>query len=159
MNTAPRRRGRPPQSAAVVEAIAQEAQDTPETPVKPAQRRRRASVGGFNMKLSIPERAGFKRRWFNDTPGRIADAQELAYDHVTEAGIKSDSPDSRVRRLVGTQANGQALYAYLMETPESEYQAGLDEKEETHRQVDQAIRDGRDATGQVSNGYGQGSIR
>lgn len=157
----PRRRGRRAASAphgldAAVPVAA--AQDAP-ADAAPAKRRRRSSVGGFHMKLETPQREGFQRRWFNDTPGRIANAEELAYDHVTESGIKSDSPDSRVRRLVGTQANGQPLYAYLMETPVEEYRAGQAEREETHRQVDIAIRDGRDATGRISNGYGEGSIR
>lgn len=126
---------------------------------RPRKRRRRGSVGGFHLKLSAPERKGFIRRWVNDTPGRIASMEELAYTHVTEPGIKSDSPDSRVRRLVGTQANGAPLHAYLMETPLEEYQQGIEEKEELHRVVDEAIRAGRDATGRVQDAYGEGSIR
>lgn len=163
MNTIPKRRGRRPnaevaaQNTIAVPVSEDAAQKTESVP--PSKRRRRASVGGFNMKLAIPQRAGFVRRWFNDTPGRIAEAEDLAYDHVKEEGIKSDSPDSRVRRLVGTQANGQPLYAYLMETPKEEYRAGQDEKEEQHRLVDKAISEGRDATGRISNGYGEGSIR
>lgn len=148
-----RRRGRPPMNAApehVVETFA-------EAP-KPGKRRRRASTGGMNLKLAVPQRDGFQRRWFNDVEGRIAEAHELAYDHVTDPDIKSDSPDKRVRRHVGTKANGQPLYAYLMETPLDEYQAGIDEKEEQHRAVDQAINEGRDPTGRVQNAYGQSSI-
>lgn len=110
------------------------------------------------MKLAVPERKGYVRRWFNDIPGRIAEAEELAYDHVTDPSIKSDSPDGRVRRQVGTQANGQPLYSYLMETPIDEYRAGIEEKEEQHRAVDQAINEGRDLTGRVQNAYGQSSI-
>ncbi len=125
----------------------------------PAKRRRRASTGGYFKKLDAPERPGFQRRWFNDTPGRLAYAEELAYEHVTEPGIKSDSPDSRVRRLVGTQAGGQPQYAYLMETPIEEYQRGIDEKEEAHRAVDEAIRSGSDMTGRVQDAFGEGSIR
>lgn len=148
--TPPRRRGRPPASQA--------AKDAPDTTEAPKKRRRRASVGGFHLKLHAPERSGYHRRWFNDTPGRIANAEELAYDHVCDTSIKSDGTDTRVRRLVGTQANGQPLYAYLMETPIEEYQAGAEEKEETHRQIDKAIREGRDATGRMENSYGEGSI-
>ena len=148
--TPPRRRGRPPAN--------QDAMESPATEAAPKKRRRRASVGGFHLKLHAPERPGFHRRWFNDTPGRIANAEELAYDHVCDPSIKSDSTDTRVRRLVGTQASGQPLYAYLMETPIEEYQAGAAEKEETHRQIDKAIREGRDATGRMENSYGEGSI-
>lgn len=155
MTDAPRRRGRPPRTTADpvdTTIVTQEA--GPE--VKP--RRRRASVGGFHLKLSAPAREGYHRHWFNDTPGRIANAEELAYDHVHDPSIKSDSTDTRVRRLVGTQANGQPLYSYLMETPLEEYQRGQDEREEGHRQIDKAICEGRDATGRIENQYGEGSI-
>lgn len=161
MNEAPtpRRRGRPARSAVAPETVAQ---DTPAIEAaegaKPTRRRRRGNNGGFHLKLKVPERDGFHRRWFNDMPGRLAEAGELAYDHVTDPAIKSDSQDSNVRRLVGTQANGQPLYAYLMETPLEEYRAGQEEKEEGHRQIDKAIREGRDATGRVDNSYGEGSI-
>lgn len=127
-------------------------------PSEPAKRRRRADVGGLHLRLSCPTREGYQRRWFNDTPGRLAIADELAYEHVRESGIKSDSPDSRVRRLVGTQAGGAPLYAYLMECPQSEYLAGQAEKEEQHRAVDDAINRGEDPTGRVQNAYGEGSI-
>jgi hypothetical protein len=117
-------------------------------PTQPARRRKRADVGGQHLKLAMPQREGFQRRWVNDTPGRIAMFQELAYDHVSETGIKSDSPDSRVRRLVGTQAGGAPQYAYLMETPDSEYRAGIEEKEEGRRPFEEAIRRGEDTLGQ-----------
>lgn len=124
----------------------------------PTRRRKRADVNGMHLRLSAPAREGYQRRWFNDTPGRLATAEELAYDHVREPGIKSDSPDSRVRRLVGTQAGGAPLYAYLMETPQAEYQRGIEEKEEQHRAVDEAINRGEDPTGRVRDSYGEGSI-
>lgn len=168
MTNIPKRRGRRPNVAKAAPALSPDntAQENsaaftaslPEAAEAPTKRRRRASTGGFNMKLSAPERTGYRRRWFNDVPGRLAEAEELAYKHVTEQGIKSDSPDSRIRRLVGTQASGQPLYAYLMETPEEEYQAGILEREAAHRAVDDAIRAGRDATGQMQDAYGEGSI-
>lgn len=146
--TLPRRRGRPPMHATPAE----------EAPVTAGKRRRRSSTGGMHLKLAVPQREGYQRRWFNDVEGRLAEAHELAYDHVTDPDIKSDSPDSRVRRHVGTKANGQPLYAYLMETPLAEYRAGIAEREEQHRAVDQAINEGRDPTGRVQNTYGQSSI-
>lgn len=148
---APRRRGRPPVNTPPVDGEVATAAT--------GRRRRRASTGGMHLKLAAPQREGFQRRWFNDTEGRIAEAHELAYDHVTDPDIKSDSPDQRVRRHVGTQANGQPLYAYLMETPIEEYRAGISEREEQHRAVDQAINEGRDFTGRVQNTYGQSEIR
>ncbi len=121
----------------------------PKEAVAPSRRRKRADVGGQHLKLNAPERPGYHRRWVNDNPGRVAMFQELAYDHVTETGIKSDSPDSRVRRLVGTQAGGAPQYAYLMETPLAEFQAGVEEKEEARKPFEDAIRRGEDTLGQA----------
>jgi hypothetical protein len=125
-----------------------------------APRRRRASVGGHALKLSAPAKPGFKRRFFNDDGNRLADAEELGYDHVSETGLKTSSPGSRVSRLVGTKANGEPLHAFLMETPDELYAQGEAEKEAACRTVDDAIRAGRDSTGQMSptETYGQGSI-
>lgn len=123
-------------------------EDAPQAAVTPSRRRKRADVGGQHLRLKVPEREGYHRRWVNDNPGRIAMFQELAYDHVTETGIKSDSPDSRVRRLVGTQAGGAPQYAYLMETPQAEFQGGVEEKEEARRSFEDAIRRGEDTLGQ-----------
>lgn len=156
MNDIPevRRRGRPPVVKAEAPAIA------PVVTAAPGKRRRRASVGGHAMKLAAPARAGFTRRWFNDMNNRIASAEELAYEFVTEPGIETHDPSSRVSRIVGTKANGEPLRAYLMETPYELYAEGVAEKEDRNAEVDQAIRAGQDSTGQHrSDGYvGQGSI-
>jgi len=145
------RRGRPPAIKA----------DEPAEGVAPTTRRRRASVGGAAMKLLAPTRPGYVRRWFNDLGNRVADAQELAYDFVQDPDIKSHSQDTRISRLVGTKPDGSPLHAFLMETPEDEYAGGLAEKEAHNRKVDEAIRDGRDSTGQMDSRetYGHGSIK
>jgi len=131
--------------------------DTPDGPVK---RRRRATVGGFAQKLAAPNRPGFVRRWFNDKDNRLAEAFDLGYDHVTDTGITSSDPSSRISRLVGTKANGEPLRAYLMETPEELFAEGVAEKEARNRMVDDAIAAGRDSTGQMTQEtYGQGSIQ
>ena len=125
-------------------------------------RRRRASVGGHALKLTAPEKPGFVRRWVNDSGNRIAQAEDLAYEFVSDPSIKSTDAGSRVSRVVGTQANGEPLRAFLMETPIVEYQAGLDEKEAHNAQIDEAIRSGIDSTGQLgpaTETYGQGSIK
>ena len=151
----PRRRGRPPMAqqngdaAMLGEAAA------------PTKRRRRAPLTAMQLKLSAPQRKGFVRRWFNDDGNRIAEAEELAYDFVTEGGVKSSDPSSRISRLVGTKANGEPLRAYLMETPAEEYEHGVREREAIARQVDEAIAAGRDSTGQMDSNetYGRGSIQ
>lgn len=127
---------------------------------KPAKRRRRASVGGFGLKLEAPARKGYTRRWINDDGNRLANADELGYDFVSDTGLKTSGPGSRVSRLVGTKANGEPLHAYLMETPDELYAEGIAEKEAAARQIDDAITAGRDSTGQMSphETYGHGSI-
>jgi hypothetical protein len=147
---AKRRRGpnKPKAPVPVTPAVRAAAEEKSEEAVPTTRRRKRADVGGQHLKLKAPPREGYQRRWVNDTPGRIAMFEDLAYAHVSEQGIKSDSPDSRVRRLVGTQAGGAPQYAYLMETPLEEFQAGIEEKEEARRPFEEAIRRGEDTLGQ-----------
>lgn len=159
------RRGRPrklavPMGSAPEDPVAVAAVE-PKTDPTTGKRRRRASVGGHALKLNAPTRPGYTRRWFNDDGNRIADAHELAYEFVHEAGVQTSSPGSRVSRLVGTKANGEPLHAFLMETPNELYAEGLAEKEAHNRQIDDAIIAGRDSTGQMSSTetYGQGSIQ
>ena len=158
-----RRRGRPPraQNAAATAPETMPPAAQAETAASQPTRRRRASVGGHALKLSAPERPGYKRRWVNDDGNRLAAADELGYDHVSETGLKTSSPGSRVSRLVGTKTNGEPLHAFLMETPDELYAQGEAEKEAACRTVDDAIRAGRDSTGQMSpeETYGQGSIK
>lgn len=154
----PARRGRPPTNEA---APVENSAPVEEAAQKPPVRRRRSSVGGHAFKLSAPERPGFVRRFFNDTNNRLAEAQDLGYTFVEERGIQTADPSSRVNRLAGTQANGAPIKTYLMETPDELYAQGVAEKEARCAEVDQAIREGRDSTGQTgpaSETYGQGSI-
>lgn len=148
------RRGRPP--------VADKTATTAGEAAQPAKRRRRASVGGHAMKLSAPAKPGHTRHWFNDIRNRIAEAHELGYDHVTEQGIKTDGPGSRVSRLVGTKPNGEPLHAFLMETPDELYAEGIAEKEAHNRQIDEAISAGSPTDtpiGPASETYGEGSIK
>jgi hypothetical protein len=150
----------------------------PETPADPVnladvipgavsepKRRRRAQVGGFSKKLDAPGRPGFVRRWFNDDGNRLAEAEELAYSHVLDKGLKTSAPGSRTSRLVGTKKNGEPLHAFLMETPSELYAEGEAEKEAFARTVDEAITRGEGtADGQMAQipkdqSYGHGSIR
>ena len=124
----------------------------------PTERRRRKKVSGISLKLSAPERPGYQRRWFVDKPGRIAEAEELAYSHVLDRDLKTDGPDTRVRRLTGTDGFGAPQYSYLMETPVEEFRAGIEDKEEAHTSFEQAILRGSDPDNQLANSYGSGRI-
>lgn len=160
------RRGRPrrvqiekPAESVLAQSAPTIESDAPvEVVQKPTQRRRRPSTGGHAYKLTAPSREGETRRWFNDTGDRIAEAKELGYEFVSDTSVKTDQPGSRIARRVGTQANGDAIYAYLMETPDQLYQQGVSEKEEQNSIVDKAIQSGSDFTGRLDQSYGQGSI-
>ena len=136
-----------------------EAQEPATVAEKPTRRRPRAEIGGVRLKLKAPERPGFFRRWFVDKPGRIAEAEELVYTHVSDPCIKSDGTDTRTRRITGTDGQGAPQYSYLMETPLVEYQAGITDKEEAHATFEESIRRGQDPHGQLRDAYGEGSIR
>lgn len=124
------------------------------------RRRKRSSVGGFVSKLDAPLREGETRRWVNDDGNRIAECRELGYDFVSDKGIQTDDPGSRISRLVGTKANGEPLHAYLMETPDELFAQGQAEQEASCRLIDEAITAGRDSTGRMDeHQYGQGSIK
>lgn len=143
-------------------AAAEAKADAPAGDAVPARKRRsRSGTGGHSLKLSAPTRAGETRRWFNDDGNRIAEARELGYEFVSEPGIQTDAPGARISRLVGTKANGEPLHAYLMETPDELHAQGVAEKEAHARQIDEAIRSGRDSTGRLSpeESYGHGSIK
>ena len=152
MNDMPevRRRGRPPMDQAEPAA----------TDAVP-KRRRRAKLGEFAMKLAAPSRPGFTRRWVNDKDMRIAELEELGYDFVSEPDTKSNNVGSRISRLVGDRPNGDALNAFLMETPDELYAEGLAEKEASSVRVDEAIRAGSptDSAGLQQLTSGEGSIK
>src|ERR1041384_4296280 len=47
-------------------------------------RAKRKPFGSQGQKLAYADRPGYHRHWFNDTPGRIMDAQSAAYDFVLD---------------------------------------------------------------------------
>ena len=117
----PRNRGGRPRK--VVAPVAADhskpvARTADEAPIPKSERRRRPSTGGHEYKLSAPSREGETRRWVNDEGNRIAKMKELGYEFVSDTGVQTDQPGSRIARRVGTQANGAPLHAYLMETPD-----------------------------------------
>jgi hypothetical protein len=124
----------------------------------PTARRKRKKVTGATLKLQVPERPGYFRRWFVDRPGRLAEAEELAYEHVLDQSLKADGTDSRVRRLTGTDGFGAPQYSYLMETPIEEYRAGIEDKEEAHAAFEASILRGSDPENKLPDSYGGGRI-
>lgn len=124
--------------------------------VPQAGRRRRASVGGFALKLDAPKREGYVRRFVNGDPARIAALEDLGYTLVNEragAGDKrTDGQGSRIARHAGRYDGGAPMQAFLMETPIEEYELGLADKEDRLKPFEEAIRRGDDPTGGLDKG-------
>jgi len=102
-----------------------------------APRSNRVPFGAPELKMRADERPGFKRRWFNDVPGRIGRAQKAGYEHVRDE--KSGQPVSQV---VGVAKEGGGQTAYLMEIPVEFYQEDQAAKDAPLRQFDQDVRRG-----------------
>lgn len=94
----------------------------------------RVPLGVARSKLSVPARAGYVRRWVNDTEGRLSNAEQGGYQYATDQTLQIGAADidntnrdlgARVSRVVD-KSTGQK--AYLMEI-----------KEEFHKE-DQAIK-------------------
>lgn len=119
-------------------------------PVAKTHRRKRASVGGFQLKLDAPQRAGFVRRFVKNDPSRIMRMQELGYDFA-EADTRTDDLGTRITRHAGKGEFGQPEHLVLMETPEDQYAIGVAEKEEQRLPFEQALRAGHATDGELTN--------
>lgn len=71
----------------------------------------RKPFGAFTQKLALDVRAGYKRHWFSDEPGRVDEAIGNGWAHV------NDKEGKPVRRVVGRGRDGGAMYGYAMELP------------------------------------------
>jgi len=132
-----------------------------QAPVPPSQRRRRASTGGFAQKLDAPPRPGYVRRWVNgNDPARIREMEELGYTMVSESAgegsARTDGQGTRISRHAGKDEQGAPFQTFLMETPDREYQLGVQDKEEARKPFEEAIRRSADTTGQVPGAYQPG---
>lgn len=118
------------------ELKAQGLTDAPEG--RRVSRENRKPFGSQTQKLAFPERAGFHRHWFNETPGRIHQAQEAGYTHVLD-----EATQKPVTRVVGVTAQGGALDAYLMEIPKEWWEADMAEHEKAVKEKEDTIRRGQ----------------
>lgn len=83
----------------------------------------RRPLGAFAQKLALPERPGYHRHWFNDTPGRIDEAEANGWAFVRDRDGKDP-----ISRVVGTGRDNSALKAYAMELPAVLWQEDIDAK-------------------------------
>lgn len=96
----------------VVAAIAMPEYGTPEYEKYVENlRQRRRIFGQSTQKLALPERPGYHRHWFNDSPGRVEEALNNGWAHVVGRDRKI------VSRIVGSGRDNKALLAYAMELP------------------------------------------
>jgi len=120
-------------------------------------RRRRAPVGGFRQKLDAPQREGYVRRWVDDSPARIMEMQELGYDFAQDQAAtgakRTDGLGSRISRMGGKRDDGSPHQLVLMETPKEEYDIGRQEKEDSLKPFEEALRSGADTTGRLQDAY------
>jgi hypothetical protein len=101
----------------------------------PARRVRRP-FGTQVQKLAYPQRPGYHRHWFNETPGRIQRAEEAGYNKVLGDDGKP------VCRVGGTREGGGGLNVYLMEIPQEYYEEDQAAKQSRVDEVDSAIKHG-----------------
>ncbi len=71
----------------------------------------RRPFGAFSQKLALPQRPGYYRHWFNDSPGRLEEALSNGWTHVTGADKKP------IKRVVGRGRDNGPLVAFAMELP------------------------------------------
>lgn len=74
-------------------------------------RKTRKTPGAFSQKLALEQRRGYKRHWFNDTPGRIEEKLREGWAHV------KDREGRVVKRVVGGGRNNAELIGFAMEIP------------------------------------------
>lgn len=72
----------------------------------------RKPIGNYAQKLALPKRNGYHRHWFNDTAGRVGEAEANGWTHI------KDKDGHNIQRCVGTGRDKGALYAFAMEIPE-----------------------------------------
>jgi hypothetical protein len=129
-------------------------------------RKARSVFNGTKGKLSVAKNIpGYHLHIFNDAPGRIQQALNDGYEFVQpeEVGGVGDNVVSRntdigdkVRFLVGTDASGEPLYAYLMKIKQEWYEEDQVELQKRNDMTDAAIKRGKIASTDSSNFYDAG---
>lgn len=111
-------------------------------------RARRTPLGTPRLRMMADKRAGYVRRWVNDTRERIQDAIHAGYEFVHEPAdpdrpeTATDGQGTRICRTVGVQDDGTKLVAYLMEIPEKYYREDFAAKQAPLDEFDRSIHGG-----------------
>lgn len=115
-------------------------------------RTQRIPMGVPRAKLHAEVKPGYFGYWFNDIHGRIQQAEQAGYTHVSEG---------KERRQVGVHPDGSPMFAYLMQIRMEFHDEDEAAKLSATNSTDAAIRRGtpREADDRdAANFYGQGSI-
>jgi hypothetical protein len=104
---------------------------TEPAPIPPPNRK---PFGAHVLKLQYPERAGYHRHWFKDTPGRIDRATEAGYAHVKGKDGKN------VAHVGGVAEHGGKQTLYMMEIPLEWYRADQALKDARRDEIDAKIK-------------------
>lgn len=127
-------------------------------------RKKRGVFNGTEQKLKVGKSIpGYHLHIMNDTPGRITEALDGGYEFVTPGEVdgvvervtstNTDISD-RVRYLVGTDASGGALYAFLMKQRIEWHEEDQADLKGRNDYVDDTIRSGKNVKdGQSSEGF------
>lgn len=107
----------------------------------------RKPFGAMEQTLAWEPRAGYRRYWFNDTPGRITRAKEAGYTHVEDPSTRE--PVSRIT----DRADGRGRSSYLMEIPMAWYQQDMGVQAATLKARLDSIRYGKAGPGAEDGRY------
>lgn len=116
-------------------------------------RNKRSSFNGTEGKLRVEHAIeGYHLHIFNDTPGRVEQALDVGYEFVkldevggvaTNVVSRNTDIGDKVRFLVGTTANNEPQYAYLMKIQTEFYEEDQNVLQAKNNNVDDAIRGGK----------------
>lgn len=125
--------------------------------------RKRVPFGSARSKMTVPNRAGFVRRFFIDAGTRIREALAAGWDFVEDQEKKlgvGDGPvtsntnmGTSVSMVTGKDSQGNPQHSYLMETREDWYNEDQKKKLEILKDTDSAIARGKIGPSSSDGGY------
>jgi len=112
-------------------------------PREESKRKERIPMGVRRQRLTLPERKGFHRHWFNDSPGRIEQALEAGYTPIIDESTRDEEGRAQaVTARVGVAPDGSVLMAHAMEIPVEFYDQDQAEKQAPLDEFDAELRRG-----------------
>lgn len=116
---------------------------------------RKKTPGALNgQRLYATPRKGYRRRFVNDTPGRVQSLEANGWQMVKHENSGAFSTDDGVNtsQVVGSSKEGGALRTFLMEIPEEFYQEDQAEKENRNKQKEESLKTASLGGGSLNSG-------